>query len=666
MSTITAHAEPAGAKRQPVRLSDPDAARADVAGAKAANLARAMRAGLPTVEGFVVPVAMADTGDDDLAWLRDAWAALSRDGAVPLVVRSSSPSEDAETSSLAGQFTSVVDVRGWRAFVGAFRRVVESSKGGPMAVLVQRHLDPVLGGVAFGIDPVTGRRDRRVVAAVAGGPWELVGGTVEGRRYELTRRGRIITTDGDPGPSLDQRSRRRLTRLQAQAASTFGQPQDIEWAIDAVGRLWLLQSRPVTAVGQRADGPRLGVGPLAETFPVALSPLELDLWIPPVRRAIAETVILMGAASRRAVRRSPIVVDVDGRVAVDLDLVEVPRRRGLARLDPRPDLRRLAAAWRTGRLLASFPALAADVVATVDERLAALPSLTELADDDLLRILGNVRRHLVAIHGHEMLAAQLEGEEGGTAATSALAAVSEGRLRGLTDDEIVARWPGTLVLGPPRIGARAELPEVRLTGGTPRPMSAREELRLRVRWLHELSSRAAVELGRRLADRHRFIGDVADLTLDELTAVTRGDVVMVDPKPRRSASPPLPPIFRLGADGSVVAERASGTGTHHGIGAGGGRAQGRVAHADPGAGDILVVATLDPGLAPLLPTLAGIVAETGSPLSHLAILAREHGVAAVVGYHGARAALVPGSTVVIDGHTGEVELVEPTPAEATP
>ena len=72
-----------------------------------------------------------------------------------------------------------------------------------MAVLVQRHLDPVLGGVAFGIDPVTGRPDRRVVAAVAGGPWGLVGGTVEGRRFELTRRGRIVRADGDPGPSLD-------------------------------------------------------------------------------------------------------------------------------------------------------------------------------------------------------------------------------------------------------------------------------------------------------------------------------------------------------------------------------------------------------------------------------------------------------------------------------
>ena len=46
---------------------------------------------------------------------------------------------------------------------------------------------------------------------------------------------------------------------------------------------------------------------------------------------------------------------------------------------------------------------------------------------------------------------------------------------------------------------------------------------------------------------------------------------------------------------------------------------------------VLVVRTLDPTLAPLLPRVTGLVAQTGSPLSHLAVLAREFGVPAVVG-----------------------------------
>ncbi|HEX2065067.1 MAG TPA: hypothetical protein VHE80_11670, partial [Acidimicrobiales bacterium] len=76
-----------------------------VAGAKAANLARALRAGLPVLPGFVItgatsgpphanPVAAAD--------LVVAWADLSASGSRPLVVRSSSAVEDTSSSSMAG------------------------------------------------------------------------------------------------------------------------------------------------------------------------------------------------------------------------------------------------------------------------------------------------------------------------------------------------------------------------------------------------------------------------------------------------------------------------------------------------------------------------------------------------------------------------------------
>ena len=74
----------------------------------------------------------------------------------------------------------------------------------------------------------------------------------------------------------------------------------------------------------------------------------------------------------------------------------------------------------------------------------------------------------------------------------------------------------------------------------------------------------------------------------------------------------------------------------------------------PQAGDVLVVRTLDPGLAALLPGLGGLVAETGSVLSHLAILAREYGVPTVVGLTDATSKFSPGTWVVVDGSTGEV------------
>ncbi len=80
----------------------------------------------------------------------------------------------------------------------------------------------------------------------------------------------------------------------------------------------------------------------------------------------------------------------------------------------------------------------------------------------------------------------------------------------------------------------------------------------------------------------------------------------------------------------------------------------------PEPGAVLVVRTLDPDLAPLLPRLGGLVAETGSFLSHLAIQAREFGVPTAVGVEDAVSRFPAGSTVVVDGTTGEVALVETT------
>ena len=76
--------------------------------------------------------------------------------------------------------------------------------------------------------------------------------------------------------------------------------------------------------------------------------------------------------------------------------------------------------------------------------------------------------------------------------------------------------------------------------------------------------------------------------------------------------------------------------------------------ADPTSGDILVVSTLDPTLAAQLPGLGALVAETGSVLSHLAILAREQGLPTVVGASEAVERFPPGTEIVVDGSTGDI------------
>lgn len=641
-------------------LAQPGDVAAEVVGAKAANLTLARRRHLPVVDGFVVPVPLvAQHPTSPPAEVRAAWAELSAGGTVPLVVRSSAPGEDLAAGSMAGVFDSVVDVAGWDDFAQAYARVVASAAGQPMAVLVQRLVRPRLSGVLFGVDPVTGRTDRTVIVAVEGGPHRLVSGEVEGRRVVVDRAGRVHEADGDPIPVLSAGERRQLLTLARRAQRTFGDPQDIEWAIDG-GRAVLLQSRPITAVAAPGQGPLLGPGPVAETFPHPLTVLEQDLWVTSLADAAAHVLTLTGAATRRRLRRGPVMLVVDGQVAADLELLGDAAPRSWARraLDPRPHARRLVVAWRVGRLRGALPALAGHLLDEVDRALAAMPPPATLGDDELVRALDNASAFLRSLHGHEMLAGVLLDDGGLTGVEAAMAAVATGRAQGWSDEDVIARTPVALALTPPTLGERHPLPEVGpapdVHGLEGRGLPLREALRLRVRWVHELTRSVVRELEQRLDARGALVGTcVTDLGRDELRLALDG--VTVAGRPPVGPVAPLPTSFRLSADGAVVAEADD---RRPGVGAGGGRGTGRVAFEDPAVGDVLVVRTLDPSLAPLLPSLAGLVAETGSPLSHLAILAREHGVPVVVGHRTVRELVAPGDVVVVDGRTGAVEVVD--------
>ncbi|WP_116451839.1 PEP/pyruvate-binding domain-containing protein [Blastococcus litoris] len=662
-----------------VALDDETAMHQGTSGAKAAALATAYRHGLPTVPGFVISTAAVEriaAGEPLADDVLTAWRELSEDGRRALVVRSSSTVEDLGDSSMAGRFESVVGVTGPEEFRRAVDVVVasrhEAAAGSgtltgrePLAVLVQPLLVARSGGVLFGIDPVSGREDRLVVAAVEGGPDRLVTGEVDGDRYELDRTGRRTgVTRGDGGVRLRRPQLRALARLAERTAEVFGGPQDVEWAFDEEGRLRLLQSRPVTAEPRgRPLGPVLGPGPVAETFPEPLQPLEADLWVTPLREAIRQALLLAGTADATAVDASPVVTVLGGRVAVDLDLLEprqdTPRLRD--RLDPRPRLRRLRASWRVGRLRSALPALAQDVLASADHVLAGVPVLSTLTDRQLVAVLHRVGPALVSVHAHEVLMGMLVDPEAPrlTGVSAAMRALARSRQAGLPDAEIVATNPVVLALAAPGICRFPQLPPEVEAPESPPPGDdgdaglLREALRLRARWLQEVTARVAWTLGERLTRAGRLprAEDVRGLRLTDLGAgIHDGDRELrpefVEPEE------PLPARFRMGDTGRPIAVGGTGGGT----GAGGGTGSGPVDHGDdPPAGAVLVVRTLDPSLAPVLPRLAGLVAETGSVLAHLAILARESGVPTVVGFAGAVDAFAEGTVVRVDGATGAVE-----------
>ncbi|RCK79090.1 MAG: Phosphoenolpyruvate synthase [Candidatus Ozemobacter sibiricus] len=80
-------------------------------------------------------------------------------------------------------------------------------------------------------------------------------------------------------------------------------------------------------------------------------------------------------------------------------------------------------------------------------------------------------------------------------------------------------------------------------------------------------------------------------------------------------------------------------------------------------GDILVVRSPDPFFSMVFPRAAGLVAETGSVLSHGAIAAREYRLPAVLGLAGIWDRLVDGEPLEVDGTTGTVLFPSATAAE---
>lgn len=272
-------------------LRSSDGHAASTLGGKAHALAVAGAAGLPVPPWFVVsPEAyvrsvpfrahvraerdVIDRVDPSEQVLRDVMCALEHlcpNGEL-VAVRSSAIDEDGAAHAFAGQLDSFLSVphadvpdrisRVWRsAFsdrIVRYRRehALPPPTSGP-AVLIQRMVNADTSGVAFTTDPITGRSDIVVIAAVRGLAAPLVSGEVDGDTYRVDRAGAIVSRaipGGALAGALDDAPARAVADLARAAAQVFGRPQDVEWAFEA-GRLYLLQSRPITALLPSVEAP---------------------------------------------------------------------------------------------------------------------------------------------------------------------------------------------------------------------------------------------------------------------------------------------------------------------------------------------------------------------------------------------------------------------------
>jgi pyruvate,water dikinase len=185
--------------------------------------------------------------------------------------------------------------------------------------------------------------------------------------------------------------------------------------------------------------------------------------------------------------------------------------------------------------------------------------------------------------------------------------------------------------------------------------------------------RALLEEAERLLQAHvlREKEDIFYLTFQELQEVVRtnqvDDQLIRQRKDAFRSYQALTPPRVLTSDGEVIAGAYRRddlpAGALVGLPVSAGTIEGRarvildMAEADLEAGDILVTAYTDPSWTPLFVAIKGLVTEVGGLMTHGAVIAREYGLAAVVGVEHATRLIRDGQRIRVHGTDGYVEIL---------
>jgi pyruvate,water dikinase len=263
-------------------------------------------------QGFTVPRTYVCTWEAYRRWaqgdhrviaeLRDELAqTLDRGGTY--AVRSSANVEDAGAHSFAGQFRSLLDVRGRdgietadavaEAIVAVWSHVrsagveayLEQVNVHPdavhMGVLVQEMVSPAVSGVAFSLNPLTGM-DEVIVEAVRGSGEQLVQDGIRPQRW-VNKWGAWIEKDeaptaNDAAIGLDLIE--RVVDYTRSIAKRYGRPVDLEWVWDGTTLYWV-QLREITAIHVDVYSNKIS----REVFPGLIKPLIWSVNVPLVNGA---------------------------------------------------------------------------------------------------------------------------------------------------------------------------------------------------------------------------------------------------------------------------------------------------------------------------------------------------------------------------------------------
>jgi len=214
-----------------------------------------------------------------------------RSAAERFSMRSSAIGEDS-LFSFAGQYASFLNVRG-RELVNRYKDVI-AGKFTPkaiyylmshsleetdlaMAVGCVAMIDAAAAGVAYTRDPIKSDEDNILVNSIYGLGRNLVDGSLtpdvfhvsrktgETLRKEIARKPVRLVPREEGGtvdepvpaneqsmPSLDEETLRHLAEIALRLEEHYRCPQDIEWAVDRSGKLFILQTRPLRVLKARS------------------------------------------------------------------------------------------------------------------------------------------------------------------------------------------------------------------------------------------------------------------------------------------------------------------------------------------------------------------------------------------------------------------------------
>lgn len=174
-------------------------------------------------------------------------------------VRSSANVEDSPDYSFAGQFTTVLDVRGIEQALHAILEVWDATKTEKlesytrkskndqdrlrMAVIIQKMVNPLVSGVAFSVNPITSL-DEVVVEAVEGRGDLLLQEGVTPLRW-VAKWGNWIEQPESSPVSLEMIQ--QVVEQTKKISKTFKREVDLEWVYDGKDLYWV-QMRDITAV----------------------------------------------------------------------------------------------------------------------------------------------------------------------------------------------------------------------------------------------------------------------------------------------------------------------------------------------------------------------------------------------------------------------------------